>query len=168
MKRILLAAVVFGITTGAHAGTPPGEKTTSALDRMKSLVGVWKGKDSKGGAVELTYRLVSDGTVVLETLNLPGHAENMLTAYHMDGSTLMMTHYCSMGNQPRMRASSEGADQKTLDFSFVDGTDMSPDDPHMHHLAITFRDGNHITQEWTMRAQGVDQPHEVFTLERAK
>jgi len=168
MKRVLFAAAVLGVAVCGLAGTPPAEnKTSSGFDKMKSLVGVWKGKDAKGGPVEVSYRLVSAGNSVMETLNMPGHKEDMITMYHQDGDNLMMTHYCSMGNQPRMRAAG-GDHPDAIDFKFVDGTNMSPEDPHMHELLITFKDKNHITESWTMRAKGEDSPPFVFTLQRAK
>jgi hypothetical protein len=166
MKRVLLAAAMAGLTNALIAGSPPEEKTQSGFDRLKSLVGTWEGKDSKGGKVEVSYRVVSGGSTVMETLNLPGHAENMITMYHADGDALMMTHYCSMGNQPRMKATVP--DPNTVDFSFVDGTNMGADDAHMHHLTIRFKDKNHVSEEWTARVKGEDQPHTVFALTRRK
>ena len=46
-----------------------------------------------------------------------------------------------------------------LVFTFVDGTNMTPSDPHMHALTITFHGKNSITEEWTMRAEGKDEVH---------
>ena len=40
---------------------------------------------------------------VMETLDGPD-AIQMITVYHPDGASLLMTHYCSMGNEPRMRS----------------------------------------------------------------
>jgi hypothetical protein len=38
----------------------------------------------------------------------------MISVYHPDGSSFFMTHYCSMGNQPRM--SSGGLAGGKLEF----------------------------------------------------
>ena len=32
----------------------------------------------------------------------------MMTMYHADKTGLMLTHYCKLGNQPRMRADRPG------------------------------------------------------------
>lgn len=77
---------------------------------------------------------------------------------------MCMTHYCSVGNQPRMRASTTEANSIT--FTFVDGTNMKSEDPHMHNLVIRWKDADHIVQEWTMWAEGKDTPPVVFNLER--
>ena len=37
---------------------------------------------------------------------MANHAE-MITMYHPDGDGLALTHYCMLGNQPRMKASKD-------------------------------------------------------------
>ena len=134
------------------------------LDKLKSLAGNWEGKSTDGKAIHASYKLVSGGTAVAETLTAAGEPD-MLTVYHLNGGHLMMTHYCSMGNQPRMQADS--ADTKTIAFHFVDGTNLpSADAPHMNDLTITFNDANHITQEWAMKGGPMEKV--VFHLERKK
>lgn len=72
----------------------------------------------------------------------------MVTTYYVDGDDLMMTHYCWLKNQPRMRASMPSEHVKRLAFSFVDATNLSnPAQPHMHGVAFTFQDADHMTQE---------------------
>ena len=43
---------------------------------------------------------------------------------NVDGEDLMMTHYCSLKNQPRMRASMPSEHAKRLAFSFVDASNL--------------------------------------------
>ncbi len=133
---------------------------------MTDLVGEWQGKNEKGEDMTVTYELVSNGSVVLERMSSENEP-SMVTVYHLDGKQLMMTHYCSAKNQPRMRAQF-GKDEKVLRFTFLDATNLSkPTDGHMHQLAITFQDEDHITQEWTWRQN--DEDHVVgFELERKK
>jgi hypothetical protein len=134
------------------------------LDKLKSLAGNWEGKTTEGKAVQVNYKLVSGGSAVAETIAATGEPD-MLTVYHSNGGSLMMTHYCSMGNQPRMKADS--GDGKTIAFHYVDGTNMSgPDAAHMNDLTITFVDANHITQEWAMKGGPMEKV--VFHLERKK
>jgi hypothetical protein len=74
----------------------------------------------------------------------------MVTMYHADGSVILMTHYCSENNQPRMRASGLSPDGKSIDFKFVDVTNLSsPNAPRMTELVLVFSDANHLTQRWT-------------------
>ena len=167
MKVFTAAAVLAFFCSTVFAGNPNETgKSNEGFEKLKSLVGIWKGTTSEGKAIMLTYKLVSGGTTIMETNDSEEHKDGMITMYHLDGGKLMMTHYCSMGNQPRMKASAISTDGK-LSFSFVDGTNMSKSDAHMHSLAITFKDKDHMTQEWTMRSGGKDQMHPAFEMTRA-
>jgi hypothetical protein len=90
----------------------------------------------------------------------------MVTMYHRDGAGLVATHYCSMGNQPRMRAAD--GDAKTIRFRFADITNLAkPDGGHIKDLTVTFQDADHMTQEWTSVENGKEQV-EVFHWTRKK
>jgi len=135
-------------------------KSNAAWEKMKSLVGDWQGTMAEGDQrvpVSVSYRLVSKGTSLMETMTAPEETD-MVTMYVPDGDKIVMTHYCSEGNQPRMRAAAPGGDVKKLDFRFVDATNLSsPDAMHMRNLVVTFQDANHFKQEWTHHAPGKDQ-----------
>jgi hypothetical protein len=76
--------------------------------------------------------------------------------YHPDGDTLLMTHYCSLGNQSRMRAL--GLKEGALDFGYVDGTNQkSPDQHRMSRLVLTLVAPDRIVQEWTSVEAGKPQ-----------
>ena len=49
----------------------------------------------------------------------------MTTMYHADKGEFMLTHYCALGNQPRMHAAMPKGDAKTLPFNFVDATNLA-------------------------------------------
>ncbi len=156
---LLLLAALF---VNARASEPG--KGMAGIEKMKSLVGAWEGKDKQGNPVQLTYKVVSDGNTLVETMDNGAHKESMITVYHLNGEDMMLTHYCSMGNQPRMRE--VGSDASSITFSFMDGTNMKTEDPHMHKLTIRWNDADHIVQEWTMQSEGKDAPPVVFELHR--
>jgi len=140
-------------------------KTNPAWDRMKSLVGSWEGREGDH-PVSVTYTLVSNGTSLMESLN-GEHDMNMVTMYAPDGDAIVATHYCAMGNQPRMRAKA-GADPSRIDFQFVDATNVNgADDEVMRRLVVTFKDANHFQQAWTSHANGTDKTSDfVYTRKR--
>lgn len=149
---------------------PAGGKTESdaagAFEKLKTLVGEWEGKTAKGEPVRVSYKLVSAGTCLMETLN-PAKDVDMVTMYHLDGNDLKMTHYCAANNQPRMQAEPASGEIKQLAFSFLDATNLtSPGEGHMHKLLIRFEDGDHFTQEWTWREGDKDAEPEVFHFTR--
>ncbi len=91
----------------------------------------------------------------------------MVTMYHLDGGKLMMTHYCSAGNQPRMVAE-PSADPNTLTFKYLDATNLkSPDDGHMSGLTVTFDGPDRFSQEWLWKANGKESS-ELFRYHRKK
>jgi hypothetical protein len=91
-----------------------------------------------------------------------------VTMYHPDGDHLMMTHYCSAHNQPRMRSQKVPMEIKNIIFDLVEVTNLSaPDAGHMKKLALTFVDQDHFTQEWTWREKGKENAV-VIRFERKK
>jgi hypothetical protein len=152
------------LTAGLALPTAAADSAPSPWDRMKSLVGTWQGT-FEGKPAQASYALVSDGTALLETLE--SHDSNqMVTVYHPDGSSLLLTHYCSMGNQSRMRA--RGLEGDRLAFAFVDATNLRSADQHrMTRLVLTFRDPDHLVQEWTAKA-GTEEHAARFELTRRR
>jgi hypothetical protein len=151
----------------AEPAHPAAPATPAAFDQLKALAGTWQAKSPDGKvAMKASYEVYGNGTAVVETLSGMGESP-MVTVYYPDGSQVMLTHYCTMGNQPRMRTSDAGTG-KQLSFAFVDATNMkSPDDAHMHGLKVTFADRDHFSQEWTMKKDGKDVA-DTFKFERTK
>lgn len=170
MKAIVFAFALVALSLTAVAGEhPESAKSNAAFDKIKSLAGSWKGKDEEGNPVGVSYKVVSSNSSVMESLDMKESPDAMITMYNLDGDKVMMTHYCSMGNQPRMRSSGLSKDGNTLNFKFVDATNLaSPKDPHMKNLLVKFKDNDHFSQEWTMLMEGGTEHHAVFEFERAK
>lgn len=161
---LFVALLVVAVAAPAAAGTSP------AWEKLKSLAGEWKGTMAHGDEtmpVSVSYTLVSSGTSLMERMATPdGH--DMVTMYYPDGSRIMMTHYCSEGNQPRMRAQAAAGEPKSLAFEFVDVTGLaSPQAEHMRKLVVRFDDADHFMQEWTHRKAGKEETG-VFKYSRKK
>lgn len=161
---LFLCALGFALCarpSAAQTNANPG------FDKMKTLLGEWDGKTTNGKAVQVSYRLVSNGTALMEALH-PAEESEMVTLYTADGEGVAVTHYCSANNQPRMRSAPASGDPQKLDFSFVGATNLTrPDVGHMHRLAVAFQDNDHFTQSWTWRENGKDKT-ETFTFTRKK
>ncbi len=142
-------------------------KTLPEFEKMKSLVGEWKGTSMDKKPAMATYTLVSDNSALMERLTMGSESE-MVTMYYPDGDRLMMTHYCSAHNQPRMRSQTVFGEIKNITFDFVDATNLSsPDAGHMKKLVVTFADRDHFTQEWTWTQEGTEKA-EIINFERMK
>ena len=134
-----------------------------SFDAMKQLDGTWVGKTAQGEPVEVSYRMTANGSSLMSEIH-EQHGD-MITMIHMDGGRLLLTHYCSAGNQPRMQASAS-PDGKTITFDFVDSTNLaSPDAGHMHRVVFIFVDANHHTEEWQFQDHG-KQMVERFELQK--
>lgn len=155
MKRALIVLLFLfcGLVGRASAG--------SDFDKMKALVGEWEAT-SPEGKHRITFQLVSEGSAVMESVS----RESMVTMYHRDGDSILMTHYCAAGNQPRMRAKAAQGD--SIAFQFVDAANLKAvSDGHMHRLVIKFLDKDHVIEEWTWTAGGKETVS-VFDLRRVK
>ena len=169
MKKTAQFLLVIGAVLAGAAGAGAGEsKTNAGWERLKSLEGDWEGSyGTEKAPTRVTYRLVSNGTALMETMHAPDSTE-MITVYHPDGERLLMTHYCSENNQARMRSTGLSRDGKKLAFAFVDASNLpGPDAPHMVGLVLTFPDSDHLTQEWTHREKGKEDVGR-FELARRK
>lgn len=154
---LIVIVVLLGGMTTAFANTD--------FEQIKSLVGEWEGHGAAAGVFTVEYRLISDGTAVMETIQAGEHPGGMTTIYYMDGDNVMMTHLCAKNNQPRMK-SVQSQEEGTLTFDFVDATNLpDPDEGHMVRLAFHWQDVNRFAQEWTYRESGQDQQL-VFPLTR--
>jgi hypothetical protein len=55
-----------------------------------------------------------------------------------------MTHYCVLGNQPRMKADPASPPNQIV-WKLAGGTNFDPaKDAHMHGATVTFQDDDHI------------------------
>ncbi len=179
MRFVLSLATLLltgtALTLGANADGPKHDHhasatKASALDAFKALAGEWTGKmdhDGEGGDAVVTYKVTSGGSAVVETIG-PGTEHEMVTIIHADGDDLVLTHYCAIGNQPRMRAPGKLADNKVA-FAFEGATNLaSAKAMHMHDVTFTFVDQDTIKSEWTSYSEGAPAGKAVFELKRKK
>jgi hypothetical protein len=164
MGMLAVGAIGFGlIVAGARAQSRP----PSGFDRLKTLVGEWQSTSPKGEVFTNRIRLVSNGTALEEAFQ-SSEDDQMVTLYTRDGSRLALTHYCAIGNQPRMETPAVTADQSAFDFSFVGATNLAnPGDAHMHHLVLQIADRDHFSETWTFKENDKERT-ETFHFTRKK
>ena len=162
MKAIRIAiTLLFVLAATAAFAASAAQKS---FDDLKALDGTWEGKDMNGEPIQISYKVTSSGSALMSEIT---GKENMISMFNLDGDRLLMTHYCAVGNQPRMVAS-PSPDGKTFTFSFLDATNLAtPDAAHMHRLVISMPDANHHTEEWVFTDHGKEMK-EVFDLQRKK
>lgn len=146
---------------------PPPAASSPAFDQLKALAGTWEGRvgTDATATAKVTYEVVSNSSVVMERLQ-PAKESEMITMYSLDGKRLVVTHYCSMGNQPTMQTDPLTTPTGKYDFYFVRiaGT-KTPDEAHMTALTMTIQDKDHMAQVWTFEDHGKSNS-ETFTYTR--
>jgi hypothetical protein len=160
----LAATVCTGVAGGAAANTEVD--AGAAFSRMKALVGDWDVESSRGKA-HSRFELIAGGSVLLEHFTEPGGQE-MLTAYHLDGSRLVLTHYCVAGNQPHMVAEKFDGVSGELDFRFAGGSNIASGAGHMHGAVFHLASNDHFDAKWDFVEAGRIKFSEDIHYTRAK
>jgi hypothetical protein len=143
-----VAVAVLVAQEKPHAKAPP------AFETLKTLVGTWEGPNPEGGMETDVIRLISNGTAIEEIVQAR-QDNQMVTIYAPDGERIAMTHFCSIGNQPRMETQAATANQKEFDFAFTGGTNIAgPGDPQMNHLLLQLIDKDHFIEVWGFSMNG--------------
>jgi hypothetical protein len=159
---LLCGLLVAGVSLSAagdekHDHPIPAAPTNPGLEKMKTLVGTWVAADKDGhptSDVVSIIKLTAGGSAIHETL-FPGQAHEMVSIYTPDGSDLLMTHYCMLGNQPRLKASTKSLKDRLV-FEFAGGSNLDPKkDRHMHAATLIFVDSDHLEIEGTGWENGV-------------
>jgi hypothetical protein len=147
----LLVALMLAVSLASQAGDKsapklPAPPANAALEKMKKLAGTWLLADKDGKAtdqVASVIKVTAGGSVVHETL-FPGQPQEMVSVYTVDGADLIMTHYCVLGNQPRMKADPKSAANQIV-FRFAGGANLDPKkDKHMHEATLTIVDDDRL------------------------
>ena len=160
MKTLRIAACIMLFTTAVFAQSD----AQRSFDQLKSLAGSWEGKNSIGNPVQVSYRMTAGGSALMS--EIVGHGETMISMINFDGpNRLLLTHYCTVGNQPRMQASAS-PDGKTITFNFLDATNLdNPQSGHMDRVVIALLGPDHHTEEWNFIDHG-KEIKEFFDLTR--
>ena len=171
--------LVLGSLLVAPATLEAGEAdAAAAFDTLKGLAGTWKGEATPEGEIPKEeaeidrqpvheFRVSANGSVVMETMN-PGTDHEMINMYHLDGDELLLTHYCSSGNQPHMKLDRMASSATELKFDFAGGTNMDPAvDGHVHSAHLTIKDDGTLKSSWTGYDKGKEVAKMHFDLKRS-
>jgi hypothetical protein len=191
-NRLGLAACVATVFTVAGLSAPllggptddtpakDGVEAKAAFKKLKTLVGSWKGKtseehkeeakkehgDDHPDEVDVTFKLTGAGSALIET-QFPGMPHEMVSVYHLDGSELRMTHYCAIGNQPRVKLDRAQSTPDEFVFVFDGGTNFDPEkDTHIHGVRIKFEKDGRVTSAWDGYSGGKKAGTTTFSMTR--
>jgi hypothetical protein len=149
IRKMLTGSVLFLALGAGATGQSPTTKTAPTnptFEKLKGMVGTWVEADKDGKPTDKVVsvaRLTAGGSTITETL-FPGQPMEMMSVYHMDGADVVMTHYCVLGNQPRMKADPK-APANQIRWVFAGGSNLDvTKDAHMHGAVVTFLNADSI------------------------
>lgn len=164
----MFLTALLAVAVTARADEKTAATNARRFDELKKLAGEWVevGKDGKPtDKLVSSIRVTSAGTAVEETL-FAGSDHEMVTMYHLDGDDLILTHYCSLGNQPCLRAEPD-EDPHRIVFKFIGATNLkSDDDMHIHQATFKLDDADHFQAEWIANKNGAPCHQVVLDLVR--
>ena len=146
----------------AEDAKPKAKKSDqkALFEKIKSLAGEWVGSSDltgKDGSAH-NYKVTSGGSAVME-IEFPGTDHEMVSLYTLDSGSLIMTHYCAAGNQPKFRATADSTPDK-ITFECVGGTGMkSHNDFHIHGGTVQFTKDGRIVSDWMTFKDGKVASH---------
>ena len=174
-RTAFVALAILGSTAGGGSvaalanGEQAPEPAAPAFERLKAMEGEWidlTGVFGKKGAVVATYKVTGAGNTVIESFPV-GTPHEMTTVYHRDGSHIVLTHYCSGGTQPRMRA--KQVHGNVLEFDFDGGTNIDPaSTSHMHSARYEFISKDEVKAEWRNWDKGKEDPAHLGRMHLAR
>jgi hypothetical protein len=171
-KYWILAAMALLLPLSAAAAEKPAlsnDATSAAFQRLKSLEGNWETKGTTQGDATISYKVIANGSAVLERFNFVGHPEQeMVTMYTVENGKLVLTHYCMAGNQPRMLARSFSPATGELAFDFAGGSNIAAGAGHMHSASFKFTDADHFSSNWQFVEAGKTKFTEDVTYTRVR
>ena len=170
-RRNTLAIAAFAIVligSGLH-GRPAAVDAAAAFERLKALQGTWEAPAVNGLKATTSFELTAAGTVLLERYSnpaLPGGGQ-MVSAYHLDGTNLILTHYCIAKNQPTLKAERFDAATSEIQFEFLRGSNLASENAgHMRRALYRIDDANHFTTTWEFFKDGKKTMTELETFTR--
>jgi len=164
---LITGFVALAALLSASPKSETSTDATAAFARLKTLVGEWEA-NTPDGKSHLTYELTAGGSVLVERETADEMPE-MITMFHLDGSRLILTHYCMAGNQPRMQARAFQPETGEIRFQFLDATNLvSPGAGHMHNATYRIVDHDHVESQWQFYENGAPKMTESAQYTRVR
>jgi hypothetical protein len=164
-------ATVTALTAAAVGPSGPSADGPAAFERLKALEGRWQTAGPEGKKAVTVFELTANGTVLVERYAkaaMPGGG-HMMTAYHLDGGDLILTHYCIAQNQPTLRADRYDATTGEVQFEFVRASNLaSPAAGHMRRAKYVLHGRDRFTTEWEFFEGGRKTMTETEVFTRVK
>jgi hypothetical protein len=173
--RALTVACLALVLAGCSSAPEVAPVVTPASDAQKkelweplvALAGEWTSPDENGKVQTVMVIKVSSNKSIVHATMMPGSPFEMTNVYHMDGPSLVMTHYCAAGNQPRLRVTA--APGGVFKFETDSVTNLrSAKETYMGSMVMKITDADHFEEDWSSYTDGKEEPHVkiAYTLKK--
>jgi hypothetical protein len=93
--------------------------------------------------------------------------ETMATMFYLNDGALELTHYCVAKNAPHLRATKFDEGGRVVEFTFVDGANLSDRNRgHMDRAVFRFLPDGRVSSRWTWYQNGQERWMEEIELVR--
>ena len=142
------------------AASAPLANSDTAFETFKRLEGRWAiQSDHKTLSIEMTYEVGSKGSIVTERFG------KELSVFYRDGQSLLMTHFCNAGNQPRLRLK-DGGQPGVFEFEMFDITNLrDANADHVQRVIYRIIDDKRMDLEIVWK-KGKSEESEKYSLTR--
>lgn len=174
MLSLLIMSGCCGSKKNTTSGGALAATQTADYERLKALSGEWSLVSGERLGVEveaapdepfITYSVSSGGHSVIEKLFV-GKPNEMTSIYYLDSGMLYMDHYCSLGNQPRMKTRPSVGDD--IQFKLLSVSNMTDkNDLHISSHSVEFDGPNELTVRWGATKNQTPMTGSFYTVERA-
>lgn len=165
-RQTLAFSTLLVLAAFCQVSAAQTETTTASqqFDEMKSLTGRWKPHDSTSGNFFVEFEMTASESVLVEKW-LYKDALHSMTVYHLDGDSMIATHYCPQGNQPRL-ASVPGNPSGEIYFIFRDATNLDKSaQSYQVELGFSFnREDGSVLRTETYESESGREPSEMILI----
>lgn len=137
----------------------------TVFETFKGFEGRWEIRSGqKTLPIEMTYQVGSKGSIVTEQFG------KELSVFYRDGPSLLMTHFCNAGNQPRLRLS-QNTRPGVFEFQMFDITNLqSANADHVERVVYRIIDDKTIDLEivWKNGKAGESEKYILTRLDPEK
>ena len=150
---LLVLAVSGSVVVG-----PALASELTPFEVFQTLKGTWVIRaGDKTLPFDMTYDVGSNGTIVTEQFG------KELSVFYSDGGSLLMTHFCNRGNQPRLKLKSGGPPGR-YEFDMFDITSLKDaSDAHVQKIIYEILDPKHMNLEIIWK-KGAGEQSEKYVL----
>ena len=168
MTRAFSFYLALILSINAQAADVESPAALDQFNTLKALVGTWVEQGSKSKNFYIEFELTAGESVLVEKWVYKESVHSM-TVYHLDQDSLLATHYCPQGNQPRL-VSLPSVRPDEVNFVFKDATNLDKT-RQSYQIALGFAPGadpDTLVRTETYESASGQEPSEMILARKSE